>query len=144
MVSNKKQASKSSTILEADVGPVTRHSFNPQTGCHEVKAVHTEKFIKGPLPLNWFISAQGLPGKAGAIGLAIWYLVGLQNSRTIKVNAQVEKVAGCSRKGLYAALVALEEAGLISVVRKAGARPTVTVLNCPQTAQTPSHDSFHT
>ncbi len=101
--------------------------YNAATGFHEARAV-TEKFIRGPIPLNWVCQANALPGKAGVVGLALWFLVGVQKSMRIKLTGEVERIAGCERKALYFALRALEQVGLITdVVRSPGARPSLTV-----------------
>ena len=38
-----------------------------------------EKFLKGPIPWPWIESAGALPGKALAIGLAVWRKAGCRN-----------------------------------------------------------------
>ena len=108
--------------------PVEKLSFNAVSGTFEPKKVVGGAFIKGPLPLDWITSANSLPGKAGAVGLAIWFLVGVKASKTVKLTRQVEQIAGCHRKAVYAAVSNLEEAGLISVQRSKSARATVTVI----------------
>lgn len=114
--------------LAPDVGPVTRLAYNPSTGSHETRAP-VEKFIKGPIPLDWTIRANSLPGKAGAVGLALWFLVGVQKNRTIKLTGEVERAAACNRKAVYQALSALEGAGLVAVERRRGARAVVMILD---------------
>lgn len=119
--------SSTSASGNADIVAVKRLAYNPNTGKHEPRAP-TEKFIKGPIPLEWITRANNLPGKAGAVGGALWFLVGVQKSRTIKLTGEVEQIAGCGRKALYSALVALEGAGLVTVERKLGARAVVTIV----------------
>lgn len=106
-----------------------RLRFDPLKGCLvEVKS-SVDRFIKGPIPLKWVIAANSLPGKCGSVGVALWYLSGLNNSKQFKVTSDVERVAGCERKAVYSALNELENNGLICVVRRKGARPLVTILN---------------
>lgn len=111
----------------ADIVPVKRFAYNPNTGKHELRAP-VAKFIKGPIPLEWITRANALPGKAGAVGLALWFLVGVKSSRTIKLTGEVEQIAACDRKSKYTALAALETAGLITVKRRAGAMAVATIL----------------
>ncbi len=111
--------------------PVEKLSFNVVSGTFESKKVAGGLFIKGPLPLDWIASANSLPGKAGAVGLAIWFLVGVRASKIVKLTKQVEQIAACQRKAVYTAILSLEEAGLISVTRRKGARATVTVMSTP-------------
>ena len=107
--------------------PERRLVFNAATGFHEGSGA-TEKFIRGPIPLCWISQSNALPGKTGAVGLALWFLVGVQKSMRIKLTGEVERIAGCERKALYFALHALERAGLITdVTRSPGARPSLTV-----------------
>lgn len=111
----------------SDIGTVKRLRYNADTGTHEESA-SVEKFIKGPIPLDWISRANALPGKAGAVGLALWFLAGVQGSRTVKLTGEVERIAGCGRKAVYAAIAALETAKLIVSARKPGARPQITVV----------------
>lgn len=111
----------------ADIVPVKRLAFNPNTGKHELRAP-VAKFIKGPIPLEWITRANALPGKSGVVGLALWFLVGVKSSRRIGLTGEVERIAGCNRKTLYSALAALEAAGLITVERRPGARAVVTIV----------------
>jgi len=91
----------------------------------------SEPFIKGPINLSWISQANALPGKAGPIGLALWYLAGLTGSLQFKLSGKVMEVAACSRKALYSGITSLEEAGLIKVSRQAGAYPEVEILIRP-------------
>lgn len=112
---------------DADVGPLKRMAFNPHTGTHEFRTP-TKKFIKGPIPLEWIAQANALPGKAGAVGLALWFLVGIKGSQTVKLTKEIERIAGCGRKAIYSALTTLDLAKLIIVQRHSGVRAVVTVL----------------
>jgi hypothetical protein len=111
---------------ELDNIPSKRLTYNRETGTHEVR-VPVKKFIKGPIPLDWIARANALPGKAGAVGLALWFLVGVQGSRTVKLTGEVKRIAGCERKAVYRALDALQTANLIICFRRPGARPIVEV-----------------
>lgn len=113
--------------VDPEIGPVKRLRYNADTGTHEASAP-VEKFIKGPIPLDWISRANALPGKAGAVGLALWFLAGVQGSRTVKLTGEVERIAGCGRKAVYAALRALELYGLAKSVNQPGARAVVTIV----------------
>lgn len=112
--------------VDPDIGPVKRLRYNADTGTHEETAP-VEKFIKGPIPLEWISRANALPGKAGAVGLALWFLAGVQGSRTVKLTGEVERIAGCGRKAVYAALRALGTAGLADVTSAPGRRSVVLI-----------------
>lgn len=113
--------------VDPDIGPVKRLRYNTDTGKHE-EVVPVEKFIKGPIPLDWISRANALPGKAGAVGLALWFLAGVQGSRTVKLTGEVERIAGCGRKAVYNALRLMSAAGLILVDVRCGRRPVLTLL----------------
>ena len=88
-------------------------------------------FVKGPIPLAWLGSAAGLPGKALAVGLAIWFQRGLKKRETVTLTGSVLNQLGVSRHAKYRALAALEKAGLVRVERRTGKNPTVEILMVP-------------
>lgn len=87
-----------------------------------------ERFIAGPLPLWWVTASNALPGKAGAVGLALWFLRGVQTSSHVKLTKEVRLIAGCSRQTVYTALESLEGAGLIRTNKRAGSYPVVEII----------------
>jgi len=116
------------TTLDEYIGPIEALTFNRSTVSYSPKR-NTPKFIKGPIPFDWMARAHSLPGKAGPVGLGIWFLAGVKGKRTIKLNSEIETLAGCKRKAVATALDQLEQAGLINVTRHKGARPTVEILD---------------
>lgn len=87
-----------------------------------------EKFLKGPIPWYWVTIAAQLPGKAFQVGMVIWFLAGIKNSRTVALSSKTSEGLGVSRYARYRGLKALEEANLVTVSRHAGHNPTVTIL----------------
>ncbi len=59
------------------------------------------------------------PYKAGAVGLALWFFIGVHRSRTIKLTGEIVGFAACNRKMVCPEL---EGEGLISVIRRNGGR----------------------
>lgn len=114
--------------------PVTRFVYKAETGAF-IEAKPSVKFIKGPIPFDWLRSANALPGKAGQVGIALWFLSGVKQSKIVKVTSEAETLAGCVRQTFAKGLSELEGAGLISVTRNPGQKPTVEIL------QTPSQDN---
>jgi hypothetical protein len=106
--------------------PTQRLIWDPTTGKHR-EWEKTNSFIKGPIPLDWVKRANALPGKAGAVGIALWFLAGVKRSLTFKVTAEAERVAACTRQAFSQGLYALEGAGLIAVNRQTGTRPEVDI-----------------
>jgi DNA-binding MarR family transcriptional regulator len=88
-----------------------------------------EKFLKGPISMNWLNQAARLPGKALHVGIALWHLAGLsRQAGTVSLSATVLRDMGISRTTGYRALAALEKAGLVRVERQSGRLPRVTLL----------------
>ncbi|HKC93819.1 MAG TPA: hypothetical protein VKB81_07335 [Nitrospira sp.] len=86
------------------------------------------RFIKGPLPLDWMAACGRLPGRALHVGLCLWYLHGLRKEVSVVCSYRVLAEFGVKRHAAYRALKALEQAGLISVIRGPGKSPRVTLL----------------
>ena len=104
-----------------------RYACDPRGGRHP-HARHGGKFIKGPIPFTWMATAHTLPGKAGAIGLSLWFLRGVRKAETFAVSREAMQLAGCQRGTYYKALNVLESAGLIRQRRRPGRRTLVTLV----------------
>ena len=87
-----------------------------------------EHFLKGPVPLIWLARAACCRGKALHVAIILCYRAGLQKSDTIKVPGWTAKKFGLDRHAKTRALKALEEAGLVSITRRQGCSPQVTLL----------------
>lgn len=101
--------------------------FDACTGQFQPSRVNV-RFIRS-IPFAWLHNANRLPGRATSVGVSLWFLSGVKKSPTFKLTAEAVDLAGSSRKALYAALSALQGAGLIAVERKPGARPVVTIIS---------------
>jgi hypothetical protein len=95
------------------------------------------KFLRGPVPLAWLHRAADLPGKALAVGLALWFLRGVQKRRTVRLTRRTLRRLGVGRKPGYLGLKNLEGAGLVRVRRQKGKSPVVTIC-FPRTENTPA------
>jgi len=87
------------------------------------------KFLKGPVPWPWLVAAAKLPGKALAVGLALWRLSGATKSATVRLSNAEVAVLGVDRSAKSRALKWLEEAGLVRIEQKPGRIPSVTILS---------------
>ena len=87
-----------------------------------------EHFLKGPVPLIWLARAACCRGKALHVAIILCYRAGLQKSDTIKVPGWTAKKFGLDRHAKTRALKALEQAGLVSITRRQGCSPQVTLL----------------
>lgn len=85
-------------------------------------------FLRGPIPLQWLQQAATLPGKALAVSIVLWYLVGVKQKKTVTPTWKQWEMFGISRQASYRALKHLEEAGLVKIRRAHGKCPVVTVV----------------
>jgi len=84
-------------------------------------------YIRGPLPMPWLERAARLPGKALAVALLLWFRVGLVGDARVTLTSELLDRFGVGRKAAYAALAALEKAGLIEADRGPGRLPRITI-----------------
>ena len=89
----------------------------------------TEHYLRGPIPLAWLQKAARLPGRALAVGMAVWHLAGLRGTQQ-HLSLSTERLApfGVSRYAKDRALRLLAEAGLVTVDRKKGRSPSVSLI----------------
>jgi hypothetical protein len=88
-----------------------------------------QRFLRGPIPLDWLSAAAWLPGKSLHVGVALWLEAGLRNSAVVPLSNLTGRHFGLDRNAKYRGLDWLEQAGLISVERKLGRAPIVTILD---------------
>jgi hypothetical protein len=86
------------------------------------------RFLKGPIGLRWLTAAACLPGRALQVGVAVWFMAGVQRSQTVRLAPKLLSEFVANRHAGYRGLRALEAARLVRVVRRAGAAPEVTIL----------------
>jgi len=85
-------------------------------------------FVSGPIPWTWLRGAGALPGQALAIGMCLWFRSGLEKSRTVRLGRKWPAEMGVQRDAARRALRQLEDAGLVTVERKRGIAPLVTII----------------
>ena len=73
-----------------------------------------------------------MPGKALAVGMALWFEAGCQKDSTVSTGRRLFKGFSVGRKAVYRNLQILEAAGLIKVERHPGRSPVVTLLEVYQ------------
>ena len=87
-----------------------------------------KQFLRGPINYLPLVKASNLPGRAIHVFIVICFLYGVTKSRTFKLKSSLLREFGVKRCAGYVALKALENAGLVSVVRRNGCNPMVTIL----------------
>ena len=86
-------------------------------------------FLKGPIPLWWLTRAANLPGKATALGIALWWLHGMSKDGFVKLTGKALEAMNVSRDAATDGLRRLEADGLVSVQRAKGKRPVVHIIH---------------
>ena len=99
--------------------------FDPSTTKYRTHQP-VERYIR-TIPFAWMRAAARLPGKTAGVAVALWFVAGVKKALTFQLTAEAVDLSGCSRKPLYRALMVLEQVGLISVTRRVGARPVITI-----------------
>ena len=84
-------------------------------------------FLKGPIPLDWLTRANRLGGQTLAVAVALWFRYGITGKYEIKLTNTVLDQFGVSRWAAYRGLSKLESSGLVSVERRRGRSPLVTI-----------------
>ena len=93
-----------------------------------VASPKAELFLRGPIPLAWLGRAAALPGKTLHVGIALWWLHGMAKGKPFKLTQKALLTLNVERDAASAALVRLEQAGLIRIERKPGQRPAVSMV----------------
>jgi hypothetical protein len=120
------------------LGLVNECKGNPPS-CHIAKKKSApprkrryDRFLCGPVPLVWLSMAAKLSGKALHVGIALWYLAGVTKSFTVKLTRSTLTLFGVSRWSVSRNLRLLELAGLVTVERRKGKVPLVTIVEEPR------------
>ena len=90
-----------------------------------------DRFLCGPIPLNWLSRAAALPGRSLHVAIVVWFMAGLKKTNVVSISNVISLQFGLDRNAKYRALEWLESANLITVERRAGRAPIVTILEAP-------------
>lgn len=85
------------------------------------------KFLRGPINWSWLKAAARLPGSALHVAVAIHFQNGFEQTGMVKLSPTVWRDLGLKRHTVYRAIDELEDAGLVSVERKRGCGPIITL-----------------
>jgi hypothetical protein len=80
------------------------------------------------IPWGWQVTALRLKKpSAVAVGIVLWHEAGLKRTDTVKLSRRLYEEVGLSRNGYNTGLKLLEMAGLVTVERRHGKSPVVTL-----------------
>lgn len=91
---------------------------------------HQREYIKGPIPVDWVRRVLQLSTKAIAVALALVYKAGVSKSKKdLPMTPRLlERFGVCRRTGRWGLRI-LEEHKLVTVERRCGRSPRVTILD---------------
>jgi len=116
-------------LVERQTKATGRKSNRPATVRIELpKPQRGEKFVRGPIPLDWIKAAIPLGRKSINVCLAIWYAAGFKQSNPVKLTATMLAEFDVTADSARKLLMRFESAGLVEVDRKRGRSPIVTIL----------------
>jgi len=88
----------------------------------------TELFLKGPIDWSWLARAGQLSGRALHVAIALAMQCGLERGLSFRMRRRFCSDLGLERTAVYRGLKKLEQAGLVRVQRRRGARPIVSLV----------------
>ena len=108
--------------------PVKRYQLRrSSTGSSLVPVAKPRRFLKGPIDMDWLSAVAHLPGKAINLALAVRLLVDMNGGKSTKLTAKALELFNVSEDACSDGLRRLESAGLVSVTRHPGQRPSVNI-----------------
>src|SRR6266567_8121172 len=72
-----------------------------------------DRFLKGPVPMNWLERAAQQPGKALHVGIILWFFAGLKRSAEVRLSLSRLSAFGLDRHAASRGLRSLEAVGLV-------------------------------
>jgi hypothetical protein len=87
----------------------------------------TPQPLRGPIPWSWWQAATRLPGSTLRVGAVCWTIAGWCRSAEFTLALDRWAELGLSRFAVFRGLNQLDDAGLVSVDRRPGRSPVVTL-----------------
>ena len=115
-------------LHEMKLSPPTKCGTTQET-TRRPKRANYKQFVRGPIPLGWLSRAAKLSNKSLHVGIALWYLRYLADSKTVKLTSKTLEIFGVSRWTARRALNLLEEEELVTVDSHTGRSPVVTIID---------------
>lgn len=93
-----------------------------------------ERFIQGPIPLEWMKAAAMCGQRAEAVALLLWYAARWQKANPVKLTPKILAELGVHPKTARRVLGKMEAAGLVRAEFHRGRSPVVTITKPERTA----------
>lgn len=90
-----------------------------------------ERFIRGPIPLEWMKLASKCGNRAEAVAVLLWYAAGFQRSNPVKLSTKILTELGVHPRTAKRVLIRMEVLGLTKNEFKRGRSPVVLIKAAP-------------
>ncbi|MBF0196379.1 MAG: hypothetical protein HQL32_01650 [Planctomycetes bacterium] len=94
------------------------------------------KFIRGPLPMDWFSKAKSLGGSCVSVGICLWHFKGMARGPVFHAGLSQLCLAQESTDSVRRALKLLESYSLIEIIRKPGCKHRFRINRIKKSKQT--------
>jgi hypothetical protein len=101
--------------------------LQPRTSSGPVIRLQSGRFVRGPIKWDWLCTAGRLPGRALHVAMELFFEYGVSHQSTVTLSYKRLEEMGVDRFAARRGLRALEEVGLVTVVRRRGCSPVVTL-----------------
>lgn len=90
-----------------------------------------DRFIKGPIPLDWLRAANTCGRKSVSVATMIWFAAGLQRSNPVKLSPAILSELAIPSRTAKQVLERMQDVGIVTVEFHRGRSPMVTILDAP-------------
>lgn len=101
-----------------------------------------DRFLRGPVQLDWLSQASAQSGKALHVAVALAYQAGLESSLVIRFGSKLRRLFSLDRHSLKRGLTQLEGSGLVGVQQVRGRVPVVTIRLVDNQEAKPTSEEF--
>lgn len=88
-----------------------------------------ERFIRGPIPMEWVKAASNCGQRAEAVTMLLWHTVGWQKKNAISLTPRILRELNVHPKTAKRVLSRMADVGLVDVEFHRGRSPVVTILD---------------
>ena len=88
-----------------------------------------ERFIRGPIPLEWMKLASQCGNRSEAVAVLLWYSAGLQRSNPVRLSANTLAELRVRPRTAKRVLLKMISFGLVNAEFRRGKSPIVTLLD---------------
>ncbi|QEG00201.1 hypothetical protein Mal15_42700 [Stieleria maiorica] len=98
-----------------------------------------ERFIRGPIPLEWMKLASKCGNRSEAVAMLLWYAASLQRSNPVRLTKTILDELGVHTRTAKRVLLKMSDFGLVDARFQRGRSPIVTIKS-PESKVFPNND----